>query len=193
MIPPKRVDPLNPPATITTSRLVLRFPDLADAPGTFTAYATDPEVTRHLLWRPHQDIEETRTFLRGRIEAVEDGDDFYWSVRLRADNELIGAVALGLRDFKANLGYVIARSHWRQGYCTEAVQAVVDWARQQPEIWRVWAVCDLENSASARVMEKVGMEREGILRRWIVHPNVSADPRDCLCYSWVRGDSPRPE
>ena len=180
-----RVDLLNPPATITTPRLILRFPDLA-APDTFAAYATDPEVTRHLQCQQHQDLEETRTFLRGRIQANEDGEDLYWSVRLRSDDGLSGAVALGLRDFKAHLGYVIARRHWRQGYCTEAVQAVVDWARRQPEIWRVWAVCDLENAASARVMEKVGMEREGILRRWIEHPNVSANPRDCLCYSWVR-------
>ena len=48
---------------------------------------------------------------------------------------------------------------------TEVVRAVTDWALAQPEVHRVWAVCDVENLASARVMEKAGMAREGKLRR----------------------------
>ena len=46
--------------------------------------------------------------------------------------------------------------------------------------------CDVENKASARVLEKVGMQREGTLRRYIVHPNISPEPRDCFVYSKVR-------
>ena len=48
------------------------------------------------------------------------------------------------------------------------------------------AVCDPDNAASVRVLEKVGMEREGVLRRWMLHPNVSETPRDCLSYARVR-------
>src|SRR5439155_20109245 len=44
-----------------------------------------------------------------------------------------------------------------------------------PIFFRVWAVCETANLASARVLEKAGLEREGILRRWLVHPNVSTD------------------
>lgn len=69
---------------------------------------------------------------------------------------------------------------------TEAVRAVVDWAIGQPEMHRVWAVCDVDNKASARVLEKAGMEREGILRRWSIHPNISEFPRDCICYAKVK-------
>lgn len=68
----------------------------------------------------------------------------------------------------------------------EAAKTVVDWASNLEFIYRIWAVCDLENKASARVLEKVGMQREGILRRYIVHPNVSAEPRDCCVYSKIR-------
>jgi len=53
-------------------------------------------------------------------------------------------------------------------------------------IYRVWATCDVDNVASARLLERVGMEREGVLRRWLVHPNLSEAPRDCLCYSIVK-------
>jgi RimJ/RimL family protein N-acetyltransferase len=68
----------------------------------------------------------------------------------------------------------------------EAVRPVVAWLLSQPEIYRVWAFCDLENTGSARVLEKVGMQREGVLRRWAVHPNVGDTPRDCVCFSIVK-------
>ncbi len=84
------------------------------------------------------------------------------------------------------LGYVLARSNWGKGYMTEAVKGLVHWAFQQPAIFRVWAVCDVDNLASARVMEKAGMKREGTLRRWSVHPNVSDEPRDSYCYAIVK-------
>ena len=68
----------------------------------------------------------------------------------------------------------------------EALKSVVEWALAQPEIYRVWATCDVDNVASARVLERAGMGREGVLRRWLVHPNLSDEPRDCLCYSIVK-------
>src|SRR5437667_8436856 len=73
-----------------------------------------------------------------------------------------------------------------QGLMGEAVTAMVEWALAQPMIYRVWAICDVDNVASARLFERVGMEREGVLRRWLVHPNLSEAPRDCLCYSIVK-------
>jgi RimJ/RimL family protein N-acetyltransferase len=66
---------------------------------------------------------------------------------------------------------------------TEALSAAVAWARTMPRIRRVWAVCDVDNRASARVMEKAGLVFEGVLRRWAVHPNISPVPRDCTCYA----------
>jgi len=69
---------------------------------------------------------------------------------------------------------------------SEALRSVLQWAFAQPEIYRVWATCDVDNVASARALERIGMEREGILRRWLVHPNVAETPRDCLCYLIVR-------
>jgi ribosomal-protein-alanine N-acetyltransferase len=61
----------------------------------------------------------------------------------------------------------------------EVVRVIVDWALSQQSIYRICAFCDMENTASARVMEKVGMQREGLLRRYIIHPNISDEPRDC--------------
>ena len=66
-----------------------------------------------------------------------------------------------------------------------ALAEVAGWAMRQDDIWRIGAVCDVENRASARVMEKAGLEREGILRRWIIHPNVGSEPLDCFSYAMV--------
>ena len=60
---------------------------------------------------------------------------------------------------------------------------VVDWWLKQDDVFRVWATCDVDNPASARVLEKAGFEFEGILRKWDEHPNVAPGRRDALCYS----------
>ena len=66
---------------------------------------------------------------------------------------------------------------------TEALVEVVDWALRQPLIWRIGDVVDAENLASARVMEKAGLQREGLLRRWGMHPDMGDAPRDCFSYA----------
>lgn len=59
-------------------------------------------------------------------------------------------------------------------------------ALRQPAVFRIGAVCDVDNIGSARVMEKAGLVREGVLRRWLVHPNISDEPRDCFSYARTR-------
>jgi [ribosomal protein S5]-alanine N-acetyltransferase len=81
---------------------------------------------------------------------------------------------------------VLARDHWGQGIMPEALQAVVDLFWSDPAVFRIWAICDVENPASARVLEKIGMVREGTLRRFVMHPNISPEPRDAYCYALTR-------
>src|SRR2546422_8953742 len=87
---------------------------------------------------------------------------------------------------RAEIGYVLARRYWGRGLMTEAARAVVEWTLAEREIYRVWAVVDLENPASQRVLEKVGMTREGVLRRWVVMPRQGPTPRDVWCFARVR-------
>ena len=176
---------MTPPETFRTSRLILRRITLADAEAIFGAYAQDPDVTRYVIWQPHRHLGDTREFLQRCVDRWEAGSEFTWAICL-PDGTLIGSFALRVDGHKANTGYAVARRQWGKGYATEALQAVVDRALQQPQIYRVWATCDCENPASARVMEKVGMTREGILRRWLIHPQAGSTPRDCLCYSIVK-------
>jgi len=181
---------MKPPERIETERLQIRPPYLSDAQLIYHGYARDEEVTRYLVWRPHKDLRETESFLAQCVAAREQGDRFPWVITFKGGSELVGMVEIRINDFKADVGYVIARRWWGRGLATEALRPVVEWAMAQPNIYRVWAVCDVANAASARVLEKVGMEREGVLRRNMLHPNVSAEPRDSYCYAAVKeGDT----
>ena len=173
---------MRPPETIETDRLLLRKPRPDDAEVIFAAYAQDPEVTRYLTWAPHTHLCQTEVFIASRIRAWETGEAFEWVITRRGDDTALGMIALHVQDCKADLGYVLAKPHWGQGLVPEAAGALVDWALAQPELYRVWAVCDVDNPASARVMEKCGMSYEGTLKRWLRRPN-RAEPVDCLCYA----------
>jgi RimJ/RimL family protein N-acetyltransferase len=173
------------PATLTTDRLVLRRPTVDDADAIFTGYAQDPEVSRYTTWAPHRHVEHTRAFLRACEERWARGTVLSWLITRRDDGHAIGTAGIRLDGHRGEIGYVVARTAWRQGYATEAARAVVAWALSQPDIHRVWAVCDVENAASARVLEKAGMTREACLRAWAAMPAFAA-PRDVWCYAVVK-------
>jgi RimJ/RimL family protein N-acetyltransferase len=177
---------LKPPEILETPRLLLRLPVLEDAELIFQKYAQDPEITKYLIWRPHENIHITREFIRRCLQCWKHGPSFPWVVLRKNDHELVGMLELRIDRFCADLGYVIAHAYWGKGYATEITKSVLEWAMLQENIYRVWATCDVENLASARVLEKAGMQREGILRRYIVHPNISDEPRDSYCYSVVK-------
>ncbi len=184
--PDERKESVLLPHRFRTHRLVLRTPRLTDAEAIFDAYARDPEVTKYLVWQTHSSIEVTREFLRECLDGWSRGDDLSWVISEGTSDYCIGLVGLRLRGFKADVGYVLVRPFWGKGFMPEAVQVVIDAALSVPAIHRVWAVCDVENLASSRVLEKVGMSREGILKRWIVHPAMGREPRDCYCYAKVK-------
>jgi ribosomal-protein-alanine N-acetyltransferase len=172
---------------IDTARLHLRPPALADAEEIRTSYASDPEVTRFILFRPDQTLQDIREFLEKAALGWETGAAATWAIILKETGELIGMIDLRL-EAEANMGYVLARRYWNRGLTTEAVRAVIAHAFQQPDIHRVWAVCAVENSASARVMEKAGMVFEGRVERHLVFPNLGEEPRDVYRYGIVRGE-----
>jgi RimJ/RimL family protein N-acetyltransferase len=174
---------VKPPEILETERLRLRRAVMEDAEAIFMEYAQDPEVTKYLTWRPHRKVETVYEFLRLAMESWENGGAFQWAILRKNDARLMGMIGLRVDGHKLEVGYALARPYWGNGYMTEAVTALIGWALKQGDVYRVWAVCDVENAASARVMEKAGMRREGILRRWSVHPGCGDEPRDSYCYA----------
>jgi ribosomal-protein-alanine N-acetyltransferase len=177
---------MQPPETLDTPRLQLRRPRLGDAPVIYETYAGDPLVTRYLIGRPHAAVTETQEFLQRCEAAWQEGFASPWVILRRRDNRLMGMIEALFNGHRVELGYVLGRPFWGEGYMTEAAGAVVRWALDLAHIYRVWAVCDIDNIASARVLEKIGMAKEGVLKRWNIHPNISPEPRDCSCYALTK-------
>jgi RimJ/RimL family protein N-acetyltransferase len=181
---------MRAPEHFETEHLLARPPRVSDGPAAFACYASDPEVTRYLTWKPHADASTVAEFFavcssHWRTSSGREGH-YPWLLFRRGSNELVGSIAVDLEGHTALFGYVFGRAHWGQGLATEALRWLVDWALLQPEIFRAWAVCDVENPASARVMEKAGMKKEGTLARWHIAPTIEPEPRDCFVYAKTR-------
>lgn len=171
------------PERLETERLVLRKPRMDDAPAIFDRWAQDKEVTRYLTWRPHERLEQTQEFVRSCLEAWDRQTRFPYMITLKQNGEVIGMIDPRIEGPRIGIGYAAVRAYWGKGYIPEATGAIIEWAFRQPSIYRVYATTDVENLASRRVLEKVGMQCEGILRRYIIHPNISDVPRDSYIYA----------
>jgi ribosomal-protein-alanine N-acetyltransferase len=174
------------PELVRTTRLTLRRPRLSDAQAVFEEYASDPEVTRYMDWPTHRSVRDAEAFLPLCDTGWASGRDLSWAITLTPSDRVIGMIGLRPHGFKADFGYVLTRRLWGQGIMPEAAGAIVGLAFEDPSVRRVWATCDVENRASVRVLEKLGLTYEGTMRRHLIRPNLSAEPRDSLVYARVR-------
>ncbi len=161
-----------------TDRLLIRPPLLEDAKDIFKNYAQDVEVTKYLTWKPHKEFQDTVNWIQKCILDSNTEKSLFFVLFLKEENQTIGMIDFRLDDFKASFGYVLAKKYWNKGFMTEAMKPVLEYVLNKPTIFRIWATHDLDNEASGKVMLKLGMTFEGILRRSVMHPNISNEPRD---------------
>lgn len=174
------------PEMFRTSRLSLRPIAMADAGSIYDAYARDPDVANFLIWRPDRTRRDIEAYIRSCLQTPPHRARTY-VLEGRKDSAIRGCLDLRQPDrHRLEFGYVLAKSFWGKGLMTEALSEIVRWGLLQPSIFRIGAVCDVENVGSARVMEKSGLMREGLLRRYLIHPRISNEPRDCFSYARVR-------
>jgi ribosomal-protein-alanine N-acetyltransferase len=173
---------------LETGRLLLRRMRLDDAEAMF-AYASDPEVTRYVLFETHRSIDDSKEFLRLATQGYERGDFGSWGVVLKDSGAFVGTCGVDVNyapeHARAELGYVLSRDHWGRGLMTEAVRAVIRFGFGRMELNRIQARCIAENTASARVMEKAGMTYEGTLRE---SEFIKGAYRDMKLYSILRSE-----
>lgn len=182
-------------ADLHTPRLRLRPPRTSDAAAAYDGWARDTHVLRYLGLRPHADAHQTRVQLGWEESRWHKRSAWTWL--LLTDEPASPARSIGLISLTPQrldgpahhlrLGYLLARDRWGQGLMSEALAAVLEQAwRLHPGLWRIDAVCDVDNLASARLLERQGFEREGLMRRHSLHPNISDQPRDVWLYAAVR-------
>jgi len=150
--------------TLKTERLLLRPFQEADLPA-FVAYRSDPEVARYQSWTPPYSLARARQFL-AEIEQTPIGKPGAWyqfALERQSQPGLIGDCAFQVwadDDQQAEIGFTFSRLYQKQGYATEAVQGLLDYLFGSLHLHRVTATCDVENVASYRLLERVGMRRE---------------------------------
>lgn len=179
---------IQAPEVFTTERLVIRRPLLTDA-ADIHEYACDPDVTRFMEWQTLTDVREAVEFIQRCAARWESGEEFCWVITVKPDSRANGGIGCRVRGHAVDFGYLLNRKVWGQGYATEAARAVVGWAMSLPGVHRVWATCDRENLASARVLEKAGLLHEGTLRRQTIRPNISITPRDTFVFARIKDAS----
>lgn len=165
----KLLDILANLPTIETERLLLRkiaFNDVAD----IFEYASDPRVSEYTMWSTHDSIEDTKFFVKSLIKMYKRRELVDWVIFHKADRKSIGTcgfVEWSMTHSRAEIGYALSRKYWGSGYMSEAVSAAVEFGFREMQLNKVEGKCEINNIGSARVMEKVGMQLEGILRQHI--------------------------
>jgi RimJ/RimL family protein N-acetyltransferase len=177
----------EPPALIEGLRLRLRRTMPDDAAVLF-ALVDDVEVMRWLDWPHPAGVAETRVHLQTVDGHWQRGQEHQYLVLRKADGLALGTIAFRPRGHAADFGYVLGRAHWGQGYATESAALLAGWLRRQPVLLRLWATCDVDNRASARVLQKTGLQREALMRKASRRPNLGGAVRDTLLYAWVRDE-----
>jgi len=169
-------DPAPEPPVLQTDRLFLRRFILADAPEV-ARHCGNREVAATTLNIPHPYSEgDAESWILSQKKTREDGT----GVDLAVTNwtgDLVGSMGLVIdpRHGIAELGYWIGADHWNRGYATEAGRAVLTYAFGPLGLRRVHAFHFSRNAASGRVLEKLGMTREGLWRKHIMKWGVPED------------------
>ncbi len=171
-----------PAPTLSTGSVRLRPVTDEDADALWALHS-DPRVLRYWDAPPWTDPARALVFVAKCREVADEGSGARVAVERAGDGAFLGWC--GLTGFdpdhrSASLGYCFLEDAWGHGYATEAARALLGWAYGALDLNRVQAETDTRNLASARVLEKLGFVREGMLREDCV---VDGDVSD----SWVYG------
>ena len=147
---------------LETKRLLLRqfTPDDFEA---VHSYAGCYENIRYMIWGPNAEA-DTRNFINFAIEEAKELPcrNFQYAATRKEDGRLIGACNIALTiEEEAEVGWVLHRDAWKQGYGPEMGRALLNFGFERLGLRRILAHCAVENYGSYRVMEKIGMRREG--------------------------------
>jgi len=173
--------------TINTPRLSLRRISEDDVDDFYAIYS-NPEVMRYWSTPPLPNRDAASKLISEIHEGFKRRELLKWGIALRTDNTLIGSVTLFHLEFshrRAEIGYALGHTYWRQGYMQETLRAVFAYAFEVLQFHRIEADVDPRNAASIRTVERLGFQREGYLReRW----QVNGEIQDAFFYGLLRPD-----
>ena len=170
------------PVTLHTARLSLRPLERTDAAALFEALS-DPEVMAHWDWAGAASINEAQEFVDALLDDVAAGAAQYWAIM--AGETFVGSCDLSEIDSyhkRGEIGFMLLRRHWGQGYASEAMRAVVDYGVRRLGAERLSARTHAGNAASVALLTKLGFVHEGTLKGYVLRDGRR---RDCELFGRV--------
>lgn len=164
---------------LSSHRLILR-PVTREDILSVHLYASDQESTQFMFWGPNT-FSETIKYIENSIELETKPlkTIYRFAITLKKAGDLIGMIDLSLKgEHVAVLGYILNKTYWHQGYTTEASRLMLDFAFKNLGLDKVVATCDIQNTGSYKVMEKIGMRRVGKYSRY--NPKYAIDREEYL-------------
>lgn len=174
---------------LTTAHLVLRPFSLADAPDV-QRLAGDREIASTTLVIPHPyEDGMAEAWIGNHPESFTSGVAVNFAMTCKPDGALVGAIGLSINQAheRAELGYWVGKPYWGKGYCSEAAKCMLGYGFEVLSLNRIVARHLTRNPASGRVMQKVGMTREGRQRQGVKKWGVF---EDLDVYSILRSEWP---
>lgn len=165
---------------IETERLILSQLKEKDIPFIveFLKHRIYSDLTSNIPY-PYTE-NDAKLWIKMAQEAFDDKTGFTFGIRNK-EEQIIGAIGLHDRDDdKAELGYWIGIPYWNKGYVTEAAKAIVDFGFKELGFNKIYATHFLHNPASGKIMEKIGMEQEALLKQ---HAKKDGEYHDLVMYS----------
>lgn len=147
---------------LKTERLLLRPLGVNDLYSTHE-YAGNEENAKYMMFLPNENLDETKKFLiNASDEWAKSNPAFYEFAIITDGNRHIGAISIYLNEScsEGELGWIIHKDFWGNGYASEAAEAIKDFAINELKLKKLIAHCDSRNTASFRVMERIGMTLE---------------------------------
>ena len=148
----------------------------------FMEWATDDEVTKYMMWNSYTSRSEAEGFFVNIVEKHR------WFKAVCLGEKVIGSITLekgkGAHSCKADLGYVIARKYWGNGFATQAIKLAIQTGFKDLDIERIEAHVDPSNIGSQRVLEKNGFIKEGLCKNFILQKGVL---KDRFVYAFLKG------
>lgn len=151
--------------SIYTNRLKLRAPTFLDVDDVFK-FCSDPASSRYADWTPHTTKGETREYI-GWLRKKSGEKAYTWMIEHRDDARVIGTISITDTDYSGKIftiGYTLAAEYQHKGFAYEAVKALMDYLFGELFAERIQAKVMPENEPSIRLLERVGMSREGLLK-----------------------------
>ena len=138
-----------------TKRLFIRAIDLIDIEDMFEI-CSDYSVTEYLTFEPHKSTLDTRHVIENMIRSYYAGQSINFSLIDKTTNKMIGSASLtfNLYENSAEIGYLLKKEYWNQGYMSEAIEAIIDLSFQYYQLNRLYAKHILENIASQKIIQK---------------------------------------